>query len=398
MVNAMHGPTDRCPVCGFADIRAFISISQVPVYCNLLWATREAAVAVPKGDIDLGFCRNCGYIYNMAFDRELMGYTQAYENSLHFSPRFQAYAEELAARLVERYGLYRKEIIEIGSGQGDFLRLLCDLGGNRGLGFDPSYVPEATRDATAGRVSFIQDYYSERYASYEADLICCRHTLEHIENPVTFLSTVRRAIGSRTDTAVFFEVPNMAFTLRDLGIWDLIYEHCSYFVELSLACAFVRSGFRIGTISEAFGGQFLGIEASPGQAGDCSEVDLGEGLARLGEDVAVFGERYQRKVESWRHRLAGHEAEDHRVVVWGAGSKGVTFLNVVQAHGRIDYVVDINPRKRGMYVAGTGQKIVPPDELRDYAPDVVVIMNPVYQHEIRQMMEGLGLEAELLCA
>jgi len=59
--------------------------------------------------------------------------------------------------------------------------------------------------------------------------------------------------------------------------------------------------------------------------------------------------------------------------------------------------VDINPRKQGMYVAGTGQKIVPPEFLRDYQPDVVIVMNPIYEGEIRQMVADWGLTPELMC-
>ena len=56
--------------------------------------------------------------------------------------------------------------------------------------------------------------------------------------------------------------------------------------------------------------------------------------------------------------------------------------------------MDINPRKQGMYVAGTGQQIVPPEFLKYYQPDVVIVMNPIYESEIRQIIEGLGPRVE----
>ena len=96
----------------------------------------------------LGFCRICGHIFNDAFNPDHIEYIQDYENSLHFSPRFHQYAETLAADLVKRYGLYEKTIIEIGCGRGDFLKLLCELGKNRGIGFDPSHAPDWDSNAT----------------------------------------------------------------------------------------------------------------------------------------------------------------------------------------------------------------------------------------------------------
>jgi hypothetical protein len=70
-------------------------------------------------------------------------------------------------------------------------------------------------------------------------------------------------------------------------------------------------------------------------------------------------------------------------------------LNVQDA---ITYVVDINPRKHGHFVTGTGQQIVPPEFLQEYQPDVVIVMNPIYKDEIKKTLGQFGLSAELLFA
>jgi hypothetical protein len=85
-------------------------------------------------------------------------------------------------------------------------------------------------------------------------------------------------------------------------------------------------------------------------------------------------------------------------VVWGGGSKGVMFLNTLRPERGVEYMVDINPRKRGMYVAGTGQQIVSPEFLRAYRPDTVIIMNAIYGEEIRGQLDRLEVKAEILLA
>jgi hypothetical protein len=60
----------------------------------------------------------------------------------------------------------------------------------------------------------------------------------------------------------------------------------------------------------------------------------------------------------------------------------------------IPYVVDINPNKWGMYVAGSGQKIVPPEFLTEFRPDTVIIVNPIYKDEIARAVHALGLDVE----
>jgi len=362
-----------------------------------LWPSQQGALGAPRGDIRLGFCTNCGHIFNVAFEQERMAYSQTYENSLCFSPRFQDYASSLARRLVEDYDLHDKEIIEIGSGQGDFLRLLCELGNNRGIGFDPSYAPGNPVQLAAGQVSFVKEYYSERHAGHQADLVCCRHVLEHLDAPMNLLSMLRRMADSRSGTLLFFEVPNVLATLRDLAIWDIIYEHCSYFGPSSLSHAFLSSGFDVQKIGEAFGGQFLYVEATPGMGRFVTE-SVEVNAQAMAPDVAAFSARYRTKTEAWQRDLQQAVGAARRTVVWGAGSKGVTFLNILPNSDQISYVVDINPRKHGMFVAGSGQEIVPPSFLREYRPDVVVVMNAIYQDEIRRTMEDLGLSVEFLVA
>ena len=386
----------NCPVCLSPHVGIFFDMHDIPVQCNVLLPTRDEAINVPRGNMRLGFCPDCGHIYNLAFNPEPMEYTQSYENSLHFSPRFQNYAESLAKDLIERYDLHNKDVIEIGCGKGDFLRLLCELGHNRGVGFDASYVPERSGKADGERFAVIQDSYSERYASYKADFICCRHVLEHIELPRDFLTGVRKSIGDRLKTIVFFEVPNVLYTLRDLGIWDLIYEHCSYFSSSSLSRLFTSCAFDVHNLNEFYDGQFLGIETSPRNGIARSTWKPHDDINEMASLVRAFADNYRSKVDTWRRNFEGMAVAGKRVVVWGGGSKWITFLNTLRIQGQVQYMVDVNSRKQGMYVAGAGQKIVAPEFLREYKPDVVIIMNPIYKDEIRQITENLGLKPEYM--
>ena len=152
----------------------------------------------------------------------------------HISKPFDP--QDLFELLVEWGGerrLHDKDIIEIGCGDGDFLKLLCKLGNNRGYGFDPSHVPDLDRTGAKNGITFIRDYYSEKYSDYKADLICCRHVLEHIATPQEWLTGVRRAIGHRRPI-IYFEVPNGEWLLKTCSLWDVIYEHVTYWTPASM--------------------------------------------------------------------------------------------------------------------------------------------------------------------
>lgn len=397
-IDKRNAASTPCPVCMSSDISIFADIPQVPVHCNLLYPSRAEALDSRKADMRLGFCHSCGHIFNDAFNSEDTEYIQDYENSLHFSPRFQQYAETLAADLVNRYRLYQKTILEIGCGRGDFLKLLCGLGNNRGIGFDPSHSPDWDPNTTNHQITFIRDFYSESYAEYKADLICCRHVLEHIQFPRDFITNVRCAIDDKVNSVVFFEVPNVMFTLKDLGIWDLIYEHCAYFSISSLVHLFETCGFKVLRTTEAFGGQFLSIESVP------KKDRLGVDQTLLQKNtpdqmegyVREFADKYLSTVKKWRNDIKGLRKDGKRVVIWGVGSKGVTFLNTLEKESHIEYGVDLSIYKQGKYVAGTGQKIVPPDFLKKYNPDVAIVMNPIYIEEIKNLMNEMQLSSKVV--
>ncbi|MGH7414240.1 MAG: class I SAM-dependent methyltransferase [Candidatus Rokuibacteriota bacterium] len=379
-------------MCESPAVEHVVSIPGVPVYCNVQWETRAEALTASRGDIDLVFCASCGHVFNRAFDPLRVEYSTRYENSLHFSGRFKEYADELADRLVGKYGLRGKDVIEVGCGKGEFLALLCERGGNRGLGFDASYVPDGELGTDRRGVTVVQEPFGDPHTVHAADLVCCRQVLEHVRCPRELLELVQRVLARRPGAVTYFEVPNALFTLRHGGIWDLIYEHCSYFTPESLATAFERAGCTVLEIYEAFDGQYLGVEATADNGdqphtrdGDRSRVET------LGADVRAFERRYQHQLRAWRARLERARADRERVAVWGAGSKGVTFLNVLGVAEEVESVVDVNPRKQGRFVPGTGHRIVPPEALVESRPDLVLVMNRIYEAEIGATLRGLGL-------
>ncbi len=383
----------QCPVCRSA-MTPFFAVRQMPALCNVLWPSRAAALETPRADIELGSCGQCGMIANLSFDSQLVEYDADYENALHFSQRFQQHAEQLVAELIDRYRLRGKTIVEIGCGDGHFLNLMCQRGENRGVGYDPSMAGKPVTAASGTSVTIVPRLFGTQDASQPADLICCRHVLEHIADPLAFLSTIRQAIGHR-ESVLFLEVPNARWMIRELRFWDVIYEHCSYFTPQSLEVLIRRSGFIPLHVAERYGDQFLTIEAQPAPG---NEVPTDDGAGSVSPDeLDRFGGHYTQTIGFWNQKLRELQQRGGRPVVWGAGSKGVSFLNALAgaSNHAIEYVVDLNPRKQGKFVAGAGQAIVAPEALSSHRPDLVIVMNEIYLDEIRQSLTAMGVEAEV---
>ncbi len=381
-----------CPACAGNAVRQFLEIRKVPVHVGSLWPTPEAAKACPFGDMVLNYCEACGYVFNAAFDSKLTEYTHAYDNSLEASGVFMDYARQLAANLIERYDLHNKTVVEIGCGKGAFISLLCEMGPNRGFGFDTTFDE---RTAPSERVTFVKAHYSEEQTGDEADFVCSRHVFEHIPQPLPFLQMVRRSLAERHETVVYFEVPESLFIFRDESIWDLMYEHCGYFTPQSLAGIFTRCGFDVLAVADAFGDQFLGIEAKPARRAQ-GQLAQGLNLAAVGPYLDGFAERFQARKRQWQEQMQQLRGAGKRICVWGAGGKTVSFMNLFRIADDVESVVDINPRKQGHFLPGTGHAILPPEALKARKPDAVIVMNKNYTGEVKTALGDMGLNPIVL--
>jgi len=359
-------------------------------------STQQEALKFPRGDIILGFCEKCGFISNVAFNPLSVNYSSVYEDQQCFSSTFNAFAQKLARRLIEKHNLRNKKILEIGCGKGDFLTLLCELGHNYGVGIDPAYTKGRINSKASDRLTFIRDYYSERYADYQGDLVCCRHTLEHIHNTKEFVNSVRRATGNRLSTIVFFELPDVTRVLRELAFWDIYYEHCSYFGLGSLARLFRSCKFEVIDLSRGFGDQYFWVEARPVSQASDKVHELEESVEEIAKHVKYFSAHCSEKLDHWKNRLQQIHADGRRAVVRGSSSKCVSFMTTLGVKDEIGYVVNINPYLHGKFLPGAGKKIMPAEFLKKYKPDVTIVMNPIYYDEIRQMLDDMEVNTEVI--
>ena len=385
-----------CPNCGKKGMSIFYEVKNVPVNSCVLLSTQQQALDFPRGDVVLGFCKTCGFVSNLAFDPSKVDYESVYEDQQCFSSTFNAFAKNLVTNLIKKYNLHNKQIVEIGCGKGDFLALLCEQGHNGGVGIDPAYVKGRNQCEESTNLTFIRDFYSERYANIRGDFVCCRHTLEHIPNTLEFVDKVRKSIGKNYDTVAFFEVPDIVRVLHELAFWDIYYEHCSYFSPGSLARLFRSCKFEIINLHREFDDQYLLIEAKPVAQESKKMHKTEESLEELTEQIEHFSNNYRNELNMWKNRLRQLKEAAKRVAVWGSGSKCVSFITTLKVENEIGCVIDINPYRQGKFIPGTGKQIMPPEFLKTFNPDVTIVMNPAYRDEIKQMIDDLGISTQII--
>ena len=227
------------------------------------------------------------------------------------------------------------------------------------------------------------------------DFICCRHTLEHIFHTADFLRLIRTSIPDGKVPVLFFEVPEVSRILDVPAFWDIYYEHCSYFSAGSLARLFRRTGFDVTAARLDYSDQYLLMEAVPTTQSSAATLPLEEAVSEQMERVERFKIRINEQLGDWRDRLTAMKAAGKKVVVWGGGSKSVGFLTNFADLGLIDFVVDINPHMENNFIPGIGSQYVQPAFLATLQPDVVIIMNGVYEKEITATLHQMNVFPEV---
>ncbi len=378
-----------CPLCASQHLTPIIERTAVPVFQNALAPSAAAARAASAGTLSIQRCGGCGFVFNAGFDPDLITYSQDYENDQSLSPVFAAHIDAMAARVLADLPP-QASVLEVGCGQGGFVRRLAELAPGRlstVMGFDPAYRGDPT--PTPG-VQFAARYFDR--AAAEAvpggvTAVVTRHTIEHVADPIGFLAAIRKSLGPDSRARLFVETPTVDWIFQHRVVQDVFYEHCNYFTAETLAAAIRAAGFAVDRIVPAFDGQYLWAEGTAGA------IDQQPAVADDGARAAAYAHDVATSIAAWQTRLAGAGP----VVLWGAGAKGVTFASTIDPGGQlIAGLVDMNPGKQGRFVPLSAHRVVAPADLPALAPATIIVMNPNYRAEIVAAAAALGLTSTVL--
>jgi hypothetical protein len=89
----------------------FYEVKSIPVHSCVLLSNEDDAMNFPIADVNLGICKNCGFISNVIFNPSLLDYSMNYEDQQSFSPTFIVFVQKLANYLIKKYNLYNKDTI-----------------------------------------------------------------------------------------------------------------------------------------------------------------------------------------------------------------------------------------------------------------------------------------------
>ena len=362
----------RCRSCGSAQLSSFLELGKLP---QGLIGPEHLGVLESRVPIELGFCHRCALVQQMSTVRPAASEPEDFAYFGLGSPQgFQQFVEEL--------GLGEASVVlELGNPLAELRSKLqqsaVEVQGVESLGRD----------------------YAQHHP--KAHLILAHNTLAETDEPGGFIAAI--ALALREDGVAFFESPYIRYLIEGREFDTLHPQHKSYFSVTSIQTLLLRHGLRLFRLERhpTRPGllRFYAGKARPAEPSVHRYLELER---RLGMSSLAFYQEFASRVASAREALLALllelRAKGKRIAAYGASPRAVPMLNYVGL-GRevVEYVVDPDPFKQGLYVPGVHLPVFSPEHALVSRPDYLLILAWDYaQAVIEQQAEFARLGGKFI--
>jgi C-methyltransferase C-terminal domain/Methyltransferase domain/Putative zinc binding domain len=372
-----------CLLCGSVNLEHIIELRPTPP-ANALAATVEEARRALRFPLRLVRCAECGHVQLAdQVDRDLL--FRDYKYATGTAPGLVRHFGALARMLIERHRLAPgSRVVEVGSNDGTLLREFA-AAGMRVLGVDPAtdLARYAGESGVPTYATHFDDGVAERILAEHgpADLVLANNVLAHVGDLNGALRGVRLLLEPGSHGV--FEAAHL-LPMAANGMYEFIYhEHMSYFSLHTMRAAVNRHGMEVVDVEEvATQGGSIRYWVRPADA--VTSADISPRVAELmrreesagitdGDLVREFAARASRVNTGLRDVINGLRAAGKRICGYGASARAVTLMNQAGIGDAIDWIVDDNPRKVGLYVPGSAIPVVASSTLGHDAADYCVV-------------------------
>lgn len=310
--------------------------------------------------LDLCQCMGCGLVQ---FDCEPVDYYRDVIRAGGFSKTMVELRRYQYKHLIDSYHLEGKKFIEVGCGQGEFLKVLSEFPVEvHGIEHDPHLVELARAqglDVTEG----FTETEDTRFAGGLYDVFLSFNLLEHQPDPSTMLQAIYRNLED--DAMGLITVPSFEYIMDHNSYYELIRDHLAYYTFETLTPLLERNGFQVEEC-EVINRDTLSVIVRKRPQMDTE--NLLECYVNLKREM----ETYMKYLDAW----------DKKVAIWGASHQGFTLAATTKLGEKARYIIDSAPFKQGKFAPASHLPIVGPDHFHEHPVDAIIITAPGYTDEI----------------
>lgn len=310
--------------------------------------------------LDLCQCMGCGLVQ---FDCEPVDYYRDVIRAGGFSKTMVELRRYQYKHLIDSYHLEGKKFIEVGCGQGEFLKVLSEFPVEvHGIEHDPHLVELARAqglDVTEG----FTETEDTRFAGGLYDVFLSFNFLEHQPDPSTMLQAIYRNLED--DAMGLITVPSFEYIMDHNSYYELIRDHLAYYTFETLTPLLERNGFQVEEC-EVINRDTLSVIVRKRPQMDTE--NLLECYVNLKREM----ETYMKYLDAW----------DKKVAIWGASHQGFTLAATTKLGEKARYIIDSAPFKQGKFAPASHLPIVGADHFHEHPVDAIIITAPGYTDEI----------------
>lgn len=386
MTDINHAPQGlsrrhRCRLCDSDQLDLAVPMKPTPLGDHYV---TESDKEVPQAlyPLDLYLCRSCGHVQNLdVVDPDLLfrHYHYVTSSSASLIAHFEAYVGEVLDRTQCRPGSL---VVDIGSNDGSLLSMFKSAG-FKVLGVDAAVNVAAI--ATNRGIQTLPEYFTAEVAASivrvhgHAELVTANNVFAHADR---LDELVRGVVALLSDTGCFvFEVSYLVDVI-DRFLFDTVYhEHVSYHSVGPLRQFLARYGLCLVNVQRIAtkGGSIRCFARKVGYAQPSSivnELAQSESVRGFG-DLALYA-KYSVDIADRRKALHAvllqARAQGGLIAGFGASITVTTLVYNLELVGLIDFIVDDNPSKHGLFSPGAHIPVLAPSALLDRKPMLTVIL------------------------
>ena len=361
---------NECLCCGGEQIKLVLDLNEQPLANSFKKTAEEAEPTFP---LRLNICEACTHLQlSHAVNPDLL-----FKNYLYVSGTSQTlrdYFDWFAKETLNYFSEPPKTVLDIACNDGSQLNSFKALG-LKTFGVDPA---ENLHELSNANHEVVCDYFKEKYVYHykmkQLAIITAQTVFAHNDYPLDFLLQCKEIMH---DGSFLFIQTSQADMIRNNEFDTIYHEHLSFFNASSMSALARRAGLYLIDIRKTpiHGNSYMFVFSKV--AGDTSKVDavLAEEQAQGLQDMntyLAYSDRASTIVEDLKQTILHYRTMDYLIVGYGAAAKGNTLLNFGGIH--LDYIIDDNPLKQGLYSPGMSTPVVPISKLDEYADTKVAFV------------------------
>jgi len=353
---------NECLCCGSQRLKLVLDLNEQPLANSFKKTAEEDEPTFP---LRLNICEECTHLQlSHAVNPDLL-----FKNYLYVSGTSQTlrdYFDWFAKRTLEYFEMPPQTVLDIACNDGSQLNSFKTLG-LKTYGIDPAENLHVLSNANH---EVVCDYFKEKYVYHykmkQLDIITAQNVFAHNDYPLDFLLQCKEIMH---DKSRLFIQTSQADMIKNNEFDTIYHEHLSFFNSSSMSALAARAGLYIIDIQKTpiHGNSYLFVMSKTPGARPSVQLQLDQereqGLQDMNTYLA-YSDRAVTIVEDLKQTIMHYRMLDYLIVGYGAAAKGNTLLNFSEIH--LDYIIDDNPLKQGLYSPGMSTPVVPIVKLDDY--------------------------------